>query len=82
MHHCVFKLETWYGLMPCGDDGTVFDRARKGWLCRRHARERLCEFCQAERAWARVCYRYRGITHDAWLCNMCVGYRAPERRLG
>ena len=43
----------------------IYDRARKGWLCPEHISEWLCEFCQAELAWARACYLVDGVLHEA-----------------
>ncbi len=77
MNPCILKISTLYGLSACGCEGTLYDRARKGWLCRDHTKERLCEFCHAEKAWARVCYRSEGIACYAWLCHSCAGVRGP-----
>jgi hypothetical protein len=76
MYFCVVKVSTLYGPSACGDAGIMYDRARKGWLCRDHTKERLCEFCHAERAWARVWHQYQGIAYYPWLCLSCAGVRA------
>lgn len=76
MKPCIIRISTLLGASVCGHDGTIYDRARKGWLCRDHTKERLCEFCHAERAWARVCYQYQRVACDAWLCLSCAGVRA------
>lgn len=72
-HSCVIKTVGLFGPCACGREGMVYDRARRGWLCPEHLRERLCEFCQAERAWARTCYHVDGVLHEAWLCADCIG---------
>jgi len=69
MRWCVFRVDSLFGTVPCGHDGVVFDRVRKGYLCRMHAQERYCEFCQAEQARRRVCYEYEGVARDAWVCQ-------------
>jgi hypothetical protein len=75
MKRCIVKTSTLFGPFACGCEGIMYDRARKGWLCRDHTQERLCEFCQAERAWVRRCYLYQGVACDAWLCRSCAGVR-------
>ena len=82
MHRCVVKMNSLFGPSSCGRDGIVYDRARKGWLCRDHTKDRLCEFCQAERAWARVCYQYHGVAYDAWLCLSCAGCTMRHNQKG
>ena len=79
---CVKKQDSLFGPRCCGKPGVVYDRARNGWLCRDHTKERLCEFCQAENAWARVWHQYQGIAYYPWLCLSCTGVRdkgAPTR---
>lgn len=40
---------------------------------------RPCEFCQSERAWARVRHQRDGIALESWLCLSCAGCRMrPE----
>ena len=82
MKPCVFPLDSLFGPLPCGHEGTVYDRARRGYLCREHSKERLCEFCQADRAWGRRCYLKDGIAYEAWLCLSCAGWtvRSKERK--
>jgi hypothetical protein len=75
MKSCIVKISTLFGVSPCGNEGLIYDRARKGWLCRDHTKERLCEFCHAEKVWARVCYLSDGVACDAWLCRSCAGVR-------
>jgi hypothetical protein len=72
-HNCVIKTSGLFGPYCCGRDGAIYDRARKGWLCPGHSRERLCEFCRAERASARACYLVESVLHEAWLCADCIG---------
>ena len=72
-HTCVVKITNLFGLTCCGRQATIYDRARKGWLCSEHHRERLCEFCQAERAWARLCYVKDEVLCEAWFCADCAG---------
>jgi hypothetical protein len=72
-HSCVNKTSGLFGPCRCGREGAIYDRARKGWLCPEDMRERLCEFCQGERAWARTCYLDEGVFHEAWLCADCLG---------
>lgn len=71
-HSCVVRITSRFGPTCCGRHATIYDRARKGWLCPEHHRERLCEFCQAERAWVRVCYRLHEVLCEAWLCGDCA----------
>jgi hypothetical protein len=73
---CAKKLDSLFGPRSCGKPGVVYDRARKGWLCRDHTKERLCEFCHAEKAWARVWHQHQGIAYYPWLCLSCAGVRA------
>lgn len=73
MHGCVVKMSCLFGPSSCGRKGLVYDRARRGWLCRDHTKERLCEFCHAERGWARISYQRHGMACDAWLCLSCAG---------
>lgn len=78
MRQCTFRLESLFGPTPCGREGTVYDRARKGWLCRNHSKERLCEFCQTDRTWARVWHLTGGIASESWLCLACTGVSAKR----
>jgi hypothetical protein len=55
-HRCDLKLPSLFGPACCGREAATYDRARKAWLCPEHTKERLCEFCQSERAWARLCH--------------------------
>ncbi len=80
MNRCIFRLESLFGLLPCGRDGSTYDRARKGWLCRDHGKERLCEFCQGERAWGRVWHLREGIASESWLCLACAGVSLGKRK--
>lgn len=73
MNSCVFRLVNLFGPCPCGREGSIYDRARKGWLCRDHGKERLCEFCQSERAWGRVWHLRDGIASESWFCLSCAG---------
>jgi hypothetical protein len=75
-HSCVIKTSGLFGPCDCGREGVIYDRARKGWLCPEHSRERLCEFCQYERAWGRVCYHADGKLYEAWLCVDCLGVQS------
>ncbi len=75
MNGCVFRLVNLFGPCPCGRDGSIYDRARKGWLCRDHSKERLCEFCQGGKAWARICQPIEGIASEVWLCQSCAGLK-------
>ena len=75
MKTCIIKISTLFGMSTCGHEGTMYDRARKGWLCRDHTKERLCEFCHAQGVWVRVCYQNEGVACDAWLCLSCAGVR-------
>ncbi|MCS6294849.1 MAG: hypothetical protein H8K09_01315 [Nitrospira sp.] len=72
-HRCSLKLPSLFGPACCGREATTYDRARKAWLCPEHAKERLCEFCQFERAWVRFCYREYDVTCEIWLCVECAG---------
>lgn len=74
MNGCVIGSVDLYGLVRCGRKGSVYDRARKGWLCRDHATERLCEFCHAERAWAKVWHQDGGMACEIRLCAPCAGW--------
>ena len=76
-HTCVVKIQSLLRFTCCGQPATIYDRARKDWLCSEHHRERLCEFFQSERAWARVQMRphfYRA-SCEVWLCASCAGIR-------
>lgn len=79
MKSCVIRGDSLFRPLACGREGVMYDRARKGWLCREHTKERLCEFCQAERAWARQCYLKGGIATDVWLCLGCAGVSLGKR---
>jgi hypothetical protein len=72
-HRCDLKLPSLFGPACCGREATTYDRARKAWLCPEHTKERLCEFCQFERAWVRFCYREHDVTCEIWLCVECAG---------
>ena len=72
-HRCDLKLPSLFGPACCGREATTYDRARKAWLCPEHTKERLCEFCQYERAWVRFCYREHDVTCEIWLCIDCAG---------
>lgn len=78
MKSCVIRGDSLFGPRACGREGVMYDRARKGWLCREHTKERLCEFCQAERAWGRQCYLKGGVAFDAWLCLGCAGWSVKQ----
>lgn len=80
MNRCVFRLESLYGPLPCGREATVYDRARKGWLCRDHSQERLCEFCQGDRAWARLWHQRDRVATESWLCLACAGVSLGKRK--
>lgn len=69
---CVFKIETLFGIQPCGKEGAIYDRARRRFLCRDHKKERLCQF-QVERAWRWVWQEQEGIATEVWLCRSCTG---------
>ncbi|MBI4000503.1 MAG: hypothetical protein HY348_01800 [Nitrospira defluvii] len=73
-HRCVITSPSLFGPACCGREATTYDRARKAWLCPEHAKERLCEFCQAERAWARLCYLNDEVLCEVWLCAGCAGF--------
>lgn len=73
MNRCIFRLDSLYGPLPCGREGSIYDRARKGWLCRNHAKQRLCEFCHTGQAWARLWHHCDGIAVESWLCLSCMG---------
>jgi excisionase family DNA binding protein len=72
-HRCDLKLPSLFGPACCGREATTYDRARKAWLCPEHTKERLCEFCQFERAWVRFCYPENDVTCEIWLCVDCAG---------
>ncbi|HQY56595.1 MAG TPA: hypothetical protein PLY15_02335 [Nitrospira sp.] len=72
-HRCDLKLPSLFGPAGCRQEATTYDRARKAWLCSEHTKERLCEFCQFERAWVRFCYREHDVTCEIWLCIDCAG---------
>jgi hypothetical protein len=72
-HRCSLKLPSLFGPACCGREATTYDRARKAWLCPEHTKERLCEFCQFERAWVRFCYTEKEVTCEIWLCVECAG---------
>ena len=76
-HTCVVKIQSALGLTCCGKPATLYDRARKDWICTDHHRERLCEFCQSERAWARVQMRphISKAPYEVWLCASCAGIK-------
>jgi len=80
MNRCVLRTDSLFGALPCGREGTTYDRARKGWLCRDHARDRLCEFCQSEPAWARIWHRREGVATESWLCLACTGVSVKRKR--
>ena len=67
-HRCDLKLPSLLGPSCCGREATTYDWARKAWLCPEHTNERLCEFCQFERAWERFCYAEYEMMHEIWLC--------------
>lgn len=73
MNRCILRADSPFGPLPYGREGTIYDRARRGWLCRDHGKERLCEFCQTEKAWARVRHERDGIASESWLCLSCAG---------
>ena len=70
-HRCDLKLPSLFGPAGCRREATTYDRARKACLCSEHTKERLCEFCQFERAWVRFCYREHDVTCEIWLCGVC-----------
>lgn len=72
-HRCSLKQPSLFDQACCGREATTYDRARKLWLCREHAKERLCEFCHSERAWARLCYVVDDVLCEVWLCANCAG---------
>jgi hypothetical protein len=72
-HRCDLKLPSLFGPACCGREATTYDRARKAWLCPEHTKERLCEFCQFERAWVRFCYAEHDVMCEIWLCVECAG---------
>ena len=72
-HRCDLKLPSLFGPACCGREASTYDRARKAWLCPEHTKERLCEFCQLERAWARLCYVVDDVLCEVWLCADCAG---------
>ena len=76
-HTCVVKIQSPLGLTCCGQPATLYDRARKDWICTAHHQERLCEFCQSERAWARVQMRAHISRSpcEVWLCASCAGIK-------
>jgi len=78
MKHCAMKTLGLFGPEPCGRLGLVFDRARKGWLCRDHTGERLCEFCQGEPARTRLWYHQNAAACEVWLCRDCAGIRPKD----
>lgn len=80
MRSCVIRSASLFGPLACGCDGIIYDRARKGWLCRNHTKERLCEFCQAQHAWGRCCYLKEGIASEAWLCMECAGWSVRNQK--
>jgi hypothetical protein len=38
MNPCVFRQDSLFGPLPCGREGTTYDRARKSWLCQDHGK--------------------------------------------
>jgi hypothetical protein len=74
-HTCVIQINSLLGITRCGKPATLYDRARKEWICTEHHRERLCEFCQCERAWARVQMRPHLYASpcEVWLCALLRG---------
>ena len=79
-HRCDLKLPSLFGPACCGREATTYDRARKAWLCPEHTKERLCEFCQFERAWVRFCYAQHDVTCEIWLCvDVCGAHGATVR---
>ena len=74
-HRCDLKLPSLFGPACCGREVNTYDRARKAWLCPEHTKERLCEFCQFERAWVRCCYTEKKVTCEIWLCVECAGIK-------
>ena len=76
-HTCVVKIQSPLGLTCCGQPATLYDRARKDWICTAHHQERLYEFCQSERAWARVQMRAHisRLPCEVWLCASCAGVK-------
>ncbi len=77
---CVRKVESLFGQTCCGRPGLIYDRARKGWLCAEHSQERLCEFCQADWVWGRICYQAEGVTQEILLCSACAGLTFRKSR--
>jgi hypothetical protein len=75
---CIIPIKTLFGVTCCGRPATLYDRARKDWICSAHHRERLCEFCQSEPAWARVRPHIHGVYCEVWLCRDCLGMRYPS----
>jgi len=71
-HRCDLKLPSLFGPPCCGREATAYDRARKAWLCSEHTKEWLCEFCQSERAWARLCYVVDDVLCEVWLALRIV----------
>ena len=53
-HRCDLKLPSLFGPTCCGREATTYDRTQKAWLCPKHRKERLCEFCQVDRAGAQI----------------------------
>ncbi len=80
-HICVRKIDSLFGPTCCGRLGLVYDRARKGWLCAAHSQERLCEFCQVDTMWARICYLEEGIAREVLLCSTCAGLTINKSHL-
>ncbi len=79
-HTCVRKIDSLFGPTCCGRPGLVYDRVRKGWLCAAHSQERLCEFCQADLMWGRVCYQSDGVAREILLCCACAGLTFRKSR--
>lgn len=72
-HTCVKMINSLFGPTSCGRTGVIYDRVRKGWLCSEHGKEWLCEFCQANPMWGRICYQGDGVAREIFLCCSCAG---------
>ena len=42
---CVVKITSLFGPTCCGRHATIYDRARKSWLCPEHHRDRVSTYC-------------------------------------
>ena len=50
-HTCVVKIQSPKGITCCGQPATLYDRAKKDWICTDHHRERCANFANLSGFW-------------------------------